>query len=138
MSVACLHRLIASARTAGSGFVKEPFLEAPGVHRRCNRRGAQPVVLERGAHVADVDGRIGERKVDVEARQSLDAAGSVDRLQRAHRIAVGVGRLAVDELSEQPQSSPVLIVTTVTPVPSLPRHVGAPLDNLRGVYRIIG
>ena len=75
---------------------------------RCDGGGAQAVAFERLDDVLDADLWIGEREVDVETRELIDLAGSVDRRQRAHRIPVGVRRIAVDELTEQPQAGSIL------------------------------
>ena len=97
-------RSIAWRRTAASGLVNAPLANSPGVDLRGHAMAASPLRVERLPHLVDGRCRRVEREVQVHDGQVADLPGQVDGLEGRHGWAVAVGRVAVDELAEVPDT----------------------------------
>ena len=83
--------------------------EGAGVDVGRDGDGAQTVVVQHSLHIGDRDTVAGEREVDIEAGEAAHSGGDGDRLQRAHRVAVAIAGVTIDELTEQPQARTVFV-----------------------------
>ena len=88
----------------GRGWSNAPPRELAHVDvRRDRASAARPAASQRPPTSSTVMSGSRERIVDVEHLEVTDVAGALDRLERADLRPVRVGRVAIDELPEQPE-----------------------------------